>query len=52
MQMRSSIFKKKTKKNFIPIFIKEIQRFQVFQSFHFTLSKPYHKDKTASVYII
>lgn len=50
MQMRSSIFKKKTnKKNFIPIFIKEIQRFQVF---HFTLSKPYRKDKTASVYII
>lgn len=50
MQMRSSIFKKKNKKkNFIPIFIKEIQRFQVF---HFTLSKPYRKDKTASVYII
>lgn len=51
MQMRSSIFKKtKNKNNFIPIFIKEIQRFQVF---HFTLiSKPYRKDKTASVYII
>lgn len=48
VQMRSSILKKK-KNNFIPIFIKEIQRFQVF---HFTLSKPYRKDKTASVYII
>lgn len=50
MKMRSSIFKflkKPKKKNFIPIFIKEIQRFQVF---HFTLSKPYRKDKTASVY--
>lgn len=50
MQMSLQYLKKKQKKkNFIPIFIKEIQRFQVF---HFTLSKPYRKDKTASVYII
>lgn len=49
MQMRSSIFKKKNQKKQTSYQSKEIQRFQVF---HFTLSKPYRKDKTASVYII
>lgn len=45
MQMRSSIFKKKQKKK-LHTNLYKIQRFQVF---HFTLSKPYRKDKTASV---